>query len=222
LLYLRSFNRFILITLALLGLSISSASAALTSADWKIEDDDLLTIDDSGLQWLDLSETVGQSYNAVAAQLVADGLFEGFRYATVAEVEGLWDSAREGDNLSYDGWSVDNNGVFDVLAPFWGDTLCTAGRCAAGTGGAWTLVDLVSKDKWHMASYILDCSACTQSATQDFLMSEFNDAKDTKEDWNRASALVRVNPVPVPAAIWLFGTALIGLVGFNKRKSITA
>jgi hypothetical protein len=27
-----------------------------------------------------------------------------------------------------------------------------------------------------------------------------------------------VNPVPVPAAVWLFGTALIGLVGFGKRK----
>jgi hypothetical protein len=221
LLYLRSFNRFILITLALLGLSISSSSAALTSADWLSVGDGKLTIDDSGLQWLDLSETIGLSYNAVAAQLVAGGLFEGFRYATVAEVEGLWDSAG-GDDRFYNDWSVENNGVFDVLAPFWGDTLCTAGRCAAGTGGAWTLVDLVSKDKWHMASYILDCSACTQSATQDFLMSEFNDAKDTKEDWNRASALVRVNPVPVPAAIWLFGTALIGLVGFNKRKSITA
>ena len=25
--------------------------------------------------------------------------------------------------------------------------------------------------------------------------------------------------VPVPAAVWLFGTALIGLVGFSKRKS---
>ena len=26
------------------------------------------------------------------------------------------------------------------------------------------------------------------------------------------------NPIPVPAAIWLFGTALIGLVGFDKRR----
>lgn len=26
------------------------------------------------------------------------------------------------------------------------------------------------------------------------------------------------NPVPVPAAIWLFGTALLGLVGFSKRR----
>jgi hypothetical protein len=27
-----------------------------------------------------------------------------------------------------------------------------------------------------------------------------------------------VNPVPIPAALWLFGTALIGLVGFSKRR----
>ena len=26
------------------------------------------------------------------------------------------------------------------------------------------------------------------------------------------------NPVPLPAGVWLFGTALIGLVGFGKRK----
>ncbi|MCH6566526.1 MAG: VPLPA-CTERM sorting domain-containing protein [Proteobacteria bacterium] len=24
--------------------------------------------------------------------------------------------------------------------------------------------------------------------------------------------------IPVPAAVWLFGTALIGLVGFGKRR----
>ena len=27
-----------------------------------------------------------------------------------------------------------------------------------------------------------------------------------------------LNPVPVPAAIWLFGTGIIGLVGFSKRR----
>ncbi len=33
---------------------------------------------------------------------------------------------------------------------------------------------------------------------------------------------VAVSAVPVPAAIWLFGTALVGLVGFGKRKSKAA
>jgi hypothetical protein len=31
--------------------------------------------------------------------------------------------------------------------------------------------------------------------------------------------VVPPSAVPVPAAVWLFGTALIGLVGFGKRKS---
>ena len=32
-------------------------------------------------------------------------------------------------------------------------------------------------------------------------------------------AISAVSAVPVPAAIWLFGTALIGLIGFSKRKA---
>jgi hypothetical protein len=31
-----------------------------------------------------------------------------------------------------------------------------------------------------------------------------------------------VSPVPVPAAVWLFGTAILGLFGFNRRRKITA
>lgn len=30
-----------------------------------------------------------------------------------------------------------------------------------------------------------------------------------------------VNPVPVPAAIWLFGTALIGFIGISRRRKLT-
>ena len=30
-----------------------------------------------------------------------------------------------------------------------------------------------------------------------------------------------LNPVPVPAAVWLFGTALLGLVGFGRRKKVS-
>ncbi|MCP4331578.1 MAG: VPLPA-CTERM sorting domain-containing protein [Gammaproteobacteria bacterium] len=31
---------------------------------------------------------------------------------------------------------------------------------------------------------------------------------------------INVSAVPVPAAVWLFGTALIGFVGMSRRTSI--
>jgi len=38
------------------------------------------------------------------------------------------------------------------------------------------------------------------------------------ESDNHAYGNVVLSPVPVPAAVWLFGTALIGLIGFGKRR----
>ena len=30
--------------------------------------------------------------------------------------------------------------------------------------------------------------------------------------------LSATSPIPVPAAVWLFGTALLGLVGYSRRR----
>ena len=40
------------------------------------------------------------------------------------------------------------------------------------------------------------------------------------DDWGNYPHLdnVAVNVVPIPAAAWLFGTALIGLIGFSRRR----
>jgi ABC-type antimicrobial peptide transport system permease subunit len=59
------------------------------------------------------------------------------------------------------------------------------------------------------------------SATLQFL--SLTGTLSLTEGWGAALDNVSVlavnpNPVPVPAAVWLFGTALIGLVGFGKRR----
>ena len=38
------------------------------------------------------------------------------------------------------------------------------------------------------------------------------------EDWHRLEASA-INAVPVPAAVWLFGSGLIGLIGLARRKA---
>ncbi len=43
------------------------------------------------------------------------------------------------------------------------------------------------------------------------------------EDQTRTDAgvaLVRVSSVPLPAAAWLFGSGLLGLIGVAKRKKV--
>jgi len=54
-------------------------------------------------------------------------------------------------------------------------------------------------------------------ATADFnsLGVSFDDFDNLFGDWNTT---VEITPVPVPAAIWLFGSGLLGLVGVARRK----
>ena len=35
----------------------------------------------------------------------------------------------------------------------------------------------------------------------------------------QAIPIPHIDPLPVPGAIWLFGSALAGFIGFNRRKS---
>lgn len=44
------------------------------------------------------------------------------------------------------------------------------------------------------------------------------DSTDTSLVGGAVFADWQVSPIPIPAAVWLFGSALIGLIGFSKRK----
>ena len=68
-----------------------SASAAIISVDWKTSGDNLVTRDTvSGLDWLDLTETNGLSYDYVGGQLTAGGQFAGWHVANGLEVVDLF------------------------------------------------------------------------------------------------------------------------------------
>ena len=48
---------------------------------------------DTGIDWLDLTLTTSRSVNDITDQLVPGGEFEGFRYATTADITTLWTHA---------------------------------------------------------------------------------------------------------------------------------
>ncbi|MEM9384284.1 MAG: hypothetical protein AAGA68_04440 [Pseudomonadota bacterium] len=78
------------VTACALVLAAVTAQADLVSEDSDFGTDTITLDTDTGLRWLDWSVTLGLSFDDVSAQLGPGGTYEGFRFATNAEVEALW------------------------------------------------------------------------------------------------------------------------------------
>lgn len=77
---------------ALLAAAVSlPAQAAVVSADWLSSGDGLLTRDTvNSLEWLDLTQTRGMSFNQALADTASGGRFAGFKIPTLDDLFGLY------------------------------------------------------------------------------------------------------------------------------------
>lgn len=196
---IKLFSRLTLISLALLGLSLSSASAAT------------LNIDGGG--------------NLLGASGVDVG-------GTIYDVEFL------------DGSCVDNFNGCDAVSDF--DFTTEADALLASAALMVIILDTVdgdfdsvptltngcSFDSWCYivtpyelvgvnmeGAFFLNFSSANGGTDESgsplrVEISNGNSSNVVYADWS-------VSQVPVPAALWLFGTALIGLVGFGKRRKVS-
>ncbi|NNE63540.1 MAG: PEP-CTERM sorting domain-containing protein [Gammaproteobacteria bacterium] len=76
-----------------------------------------------------------------------------------------------------------------------------------------TLVNLYFVD---LTLFGLALGQTTNSVTLNLIQAPFFGTSDPME-------VVAINSsvVPVPAAVWLFGTGIIGLIGFSKRRKVS-
>ncbi len=73
----------------------AKAEATLVESDWNTIGDNAILIDsETQLEWLDLSLTAGLSFDYVSANLITNGDFEGFRYASRTELHQLLTNAQ--------------------------------------------------------------------------------------------------------------------------------
>ena len=167
---------------------------------------DTVTIDTAtGLVWLDWTLTVNRSYNEISALLGIGSEFEGWRYATTAEVAKLFSDADIPFNDSSD---LPENyepvtalfGLLGVTYPY----------------GPWN----------HTSGYLQDNSGTY--ATFGRLVADHDDLTGRTSTDARildpslphhdvGHALVR-SAVPEPATISLMTMGLLGLAGFTVRK----
>lgn len=184
-----------------------------TSVNAALIDNGIYTTDmDSGLDWLDLTETSRMPYDFVSSQLGVGGAFEGWSYATVVQIESLFDSA--GGTGPYTGWSSTNNGVVLPLLNLW------ATSSSFVSYNFFTVVPGTVLGT-HRFGSVSDNPTISRSLTEDFLISDSGNLGDSTADIAIGSALVRVSVVPIPPAVWLFGSGLIGLIGVARRKAYT-
>ncbi len=167
----------------------------------------------NGLDWLPFSATWSMSTNQVDAALLPGGTLEGWRFASNLEVEGMLTSIHPG--WIEDDYSTANIGIVDELAGLLGYTFLTT----AGVAGAREIFGATgdSGGGCCRAAFALSDGFRGEPA------GELVDKTIINRNWatsvhGRPVASFLVSSVPVPAAVWLFGSGLLGLIGFSKRK----
>ena len=143
----------------------------------------------TGLVWLDLTETFTDSYIDTYNATQAGGIYENYRVATRAELETLFSDYLFDISL----WDLWGNSGLPITGVFFDDP---------------DTDELVIGTVNHGA--ILDNGGNTMNAG----IRSINESGQLI-----STALVQVQAVPIPATVWLFGSGLITLIGLGRRKS---
>jgi len=227
------FNYVFLITLLAGGTPVAIASTA-----GFFDHGDYLTDSHSGLDWKDVTLTVNRSYNDVSSQLGAGGEFDGWRYATSTEFVSLIKNYTGLISIPVNTTIQLPEGTALELVTFLGSTWDSPYQEQYGQSyeeyTGYGLQDdrtygMVIDDGYtgestqHAVPFIHYLERSQSSLDLEYVYAAGLSMTDTQTDNTMGSFLVRdtVSAVPVPAAVWLFGSAIAGL-GFSSRRKLSA
>ena len=228
-------------TLALVGLTLSfSTSAAILSLDSSYGSGTITRDTTSGLDWLDVTVTRGLSYDQVLDEMAPGGAYTGWRYATVTDLNQLitnfgytainhdcLEPAQYCDYMGGDNLIVETmiKTLGDTLDAFLDSTGAAYDTDENGAGHTWGLLAAEEPDSVVIrAGFIHDRELVRRESgllwtdNNDRVTTDFGGALRGRSDVELGSFLVSPSAVPVPATIWLFSSALIGLVGVSRKK----
>ena len=188
-LILRSFNRSILLSLALLGLSFSSVHASLVGD----------TVDAGIFSSNNRINGFGLDLPFIVTADDSDAILYSDVFVLDVHADGF--SMDYTDTTNNRGWSSTTNfRLFDL--------------------------DWVNDPSGKITGLTIDTNISNWVSTMasfgdDFVTINLADLVIPSDTYFDVTFITNHSAVPVPAAVWLFGTALMGLVGFGKRRQAT-
>jgi len=210
--------------LILLTHSLSQA-AVITSIDLNNTGDNLITVDnDQNLLWLDLTVTLNTSFQDYYDQSISGGTLYGWRFATETEVKGLMSQFNL--PLIDEQWAqLVNYSEIQEAKRFLGNTEqnCVAvnfgGECSdSGFKGA------VYNPNDPNRGYLMYAYSNTRYDEQTIRLESptlfYGDMLNSGYENTGIFLVQDIAAVPIPAASWLFGSALLGLLAFKRKKPI--
>ena len=189
----------------------------------------------SGLEWLDVTKSVGRSYDDVSSQFGIGGDFEGWRYAIGLEFNQLV-SNYTGETITLLNGVVNQevdkiDGLVDLLGSTldvyyletYGDTYDAYHGYEQGLGlGVVTgiLADVLPyTEPAHYAAELYDDDRYGRPSYYDLSYALFIRTIDSEVRNATGSFLVRdISPIPTPSTPLLFGIGMLGLIGFIKQR----
>jgi len=212
----------VIISVFVVTLGFRPAHATLSSMDDVIFGVGSITLDDvNNLEWLDISLSAGLSFNAVAGEFGAGGNFEGFRFATAADLQLL--AAEAGATVNTIAPANDPVvaslqsllGITDPDPPFTDKTRAFYDDAADGPditrAGSFQLTRFFLGTNTGSAEFLIAPDIITKAGTAPLIGAALI----------RSSTGSSSTEIPEPGTLTLIGVGLLGL-GFTRRRRKTA